>query len=116
MGKRKRKWLVLLVALCASLACIAISFLPSPGPKFTREMHDRIRLGMTEGEVQAILGAPEDTAGRRDMGMVCTWSTKGSNTAIVVVFDDTGKVSESDFYEITLMDQLRIGLRALFLR
>jgi hypothetical protein len=56
---RRRKLLVALAGL-AVVAAGAVVLWPEPPSRITRENFDRIREGMTQAEVEAILGPPGD--------------------------------------------------------
>jgi hypothetical protein len=79
---RRRKLLVAL-ALAVAVAAAAVVLLPRPD-RIAREDYDRIRPGMTRGEVEAILGPPGDyRTGRGE-------SDFGDNSASRWIGDPTG--------------------------
>jgi hypothetical protein len=59
---RRRKLLVVLAGLAVvAAAAVAIALWPQPASSLmTRQNFDRIRQGMTQAEVEAILGSPGD--------------------------------------------------------
>jgi hypothetical protein len=59
MWKRLKRWPVLL-ALMVVLGGLAVGLVFLPGGRVTRENCERIKEGMTEAEVRAILGKPWD--------------------------------------------------------
>jgi hypothetical protein len=72
-----------LLALFLS-ACLLSGCGPSP---ITRTNFDRIQPGMTQAEVEAILGAPHS----KYQGTL-SWKTNHERTIITVVLDDEGRV------------------------
>src|SRR5262250_1249754 len=59
MWKSLKRWPVLL-ALLVAFGGLAVGLVFLPGGRVTRENCERIRVGMTEAEVRAILGKPWD--------------------------------------------------------
>jgi hypothetical protein len=59
MRNRKLRWAAAGLALVALLAAGAFVMWPRPD-RITRENYQRIRYGMSRGEVEAILGPPGD--------------------------------------------------------
>ena len=57
---RRRKLLVVLAGLAVLVAAGAVVLWPEPPSRITRENFDRVREGMTQAEVEAILGPPGD--------------------------------------------------------
>jgi hypothetical protein len=100
-----KRWPVLL-ALVVVLGGLAVGLPFLPGGRVTRENCERIKEGMTEAEVPAILGKPWDDSlldpegpGDRDavyplsvyetLGSCSYWM--GSNVGICVIFDRRGR-------------------------
>ncbi len=59
--------------------------------RVTKANFDRIEIGMTKAEIEAILGQPDNS-----YQGVLSWNTNHSKTVISVVLDDQGKVSEKN--------------------
>jgi hypothetical protein len=59
-GMRRRTLLVALAGLAVVIAAGVVVVWQRPLSRITRENCDRIRLGMTRAEVEAILGPPDD--------------------------------------------------------
>jgi hypothetical protein len=110
--------LLLLVAICLGL----LWFLSLPKHRFTAAMLDRIHLGMTEEEAQAILGTPEHLA-YPDAPPISISPTERPSKArrvrmewysfddldggrIIVDFDKAGRVQSARFSQIPLQDRI----------
>ncbi|HET6424759.1 MAG TPA: outer membrane protein assembly factor BamE [Planctomycetaceae bacterium] len=57
--------------------------------RVTKANFDRIEVGMTRAEVEAILGKPTGS-----YQGILSWTTNHSHTVISIVVDDQGRVSE----------------------
>src|ERR1035438_7357980 len=75
---------ILVASIGVALAVLAL--LP-PRPGVTKENYDRIAIGMTYDEVEAILGPP----GERTEGWVC-WESEDPYIFIMVRFDEEDRV------------------------
>jgi outer membrane protein assembly factor BamE (lipoprotein component of BamABCDE complex) len=109
MWKSLKRWPVVLAVLIAALA---VGLVPLPrGSRVTRENCERIQVGMTMDEVQAILGEPWNdrlldpegpsvwdrlrvTAWLRVDRHCCYWM--GRDVGIAVIFDDNGRARRTD--------------------
>jgi hypothetical protein len=105
MWKSLKRWPVLLALLVGlSELAVGLLFLPYPGSRVTRENCQRIKLGMTEAEVRAILGKPwddslldpEDPPSDLVWGQGYCW-TSGS-VIMIVFFDENGRVIFADMH------------------
>jgi hypothetical protein len=89
---RRKRLLVILVIACAVLAGSVLLFrYLSPGPGVTLENFKRIRKGMTERDVEAILG----TAGEKAYmwHTPCRiWQGKREKVGVVILFSEDGLV------------------------
>jgi hypothetical protein len=121
MRKSLKRWPVLL-ALVVVLGGLAVAtFLPNPGSRVTRENCERIKEGMTEAEVWAILGKPwndslldpdqpsksdveevkslwaeRESSKARGPVYVCSWFS--SNLGLYVYFDRDHQAVNTEFY------------------
>jgi hypothetical protein len=98
MWKWLKRWPVLL-ALLVVLGGQAVGLVFLPGGRVTRENCKRIREGMTEAEVRAILGKPSDDSlldpegphGREPLLPLQFYWWCGDNLEMLVAFDDDGQ-------------------------
>jgi len=84
----RRRWTLLLgLALLLALVGAATVWLLRPEERVTADNCERIRVGMTVGEVQALLGRPPDDESRPDLvdGSV-TRAWNGRDGSILVAF------------------------------
>jgi hypothetical protein len=116
MWKSLKRWPVLL-ALLVPVVALAVGFLCLPyGSRVTMENCERIKEGMTEAEVRAILGKPFDDSlldpepsgcefqwvplqedGSSELnGPAYNYFWAGGNLVLFVVFDHAGRVVSKD--------------------
>jgi hypothetical protein len=116
MWKWLKRWPVLL-ALLVVLGGLAVAVVFLLGPRVTPENCQRIKEGMTEAEVRAILGKPFDDSlldpepsgcefqwwvplqedGSSELtGPACNYFWVGGNLVLFVVFDHNGRVVSKD--------------------
>jgi len=103
----KKRWL--LVAAClASLIVVptVVTALLPPGPGTTKANFDRVEVGMTKAEVEAILGAPSKhklpppaPGGMKPGHSRQLWGGNSGQIAVGIVFDEDGKVFEKGLSE-----------------
>jgi hypothetical protein len=119
--KRKLEWLAMVLAV--SLLGFGTALLLWPRDRITAESHDMIRMGMTEKEVEDILGGPgipyqeaAQIAGERlDLiDQARKWDSKntkiwlGQRGVMTVEFDQGGEVKATAFArEPHFLDPLR---------
>ncbi len=73
------------------VAMLVLAFAGCHQERITRANYDRIEIGMTRAEVEAILGKPQNS-----YQGVLSWNTNHSHTVISVVLDDRGCVSDKN--------------------
>jgi hypothetical protein len=107
MWKSLKRWPVLL-ALCVAVGmlAVAVAWLPY-GSRVTRENCERIKEGMTEAEVRAIVGKPwedslldpELTTFMVDLSGPAWYSQLwiGDDCEMFVMFDENGRVMDPQF-------------------
>jgi hypothetical protein len=111
--------------------CIALFwFVLLPKPRYTQAMCDRIHRGMTQEEVQAILGLPDGlhynvvppiTPGNPSLHQKrirMDWYSLSNpdSGAITVEFDEKGKVERTQYHRTLPMDWLRRIYGSLLVR
>jgi hypothetical protein len=95
---RRRKLLVALAGLAVVVAAGVIALWPTRPNRVTRENYDRIQIGMTRAEVEAILGPPGDYTTRPQTLWWPPWSVglsdrwRGDEFAIGLIFDHKRRV------------------------
>ncbi|MGQ0512001.1 MAG: hypothetical protein ACT4P9_15480 [Betaproteobacteria bacterium] len=80
----------ILIALCLALALAACS-------KVTQENYARIQDGMTEPEVHAILGKPDESSSVTILGLSGTSSIWTANGAVITIQFANGKLRLKSF-------------------
>jgi hypothetical protein len=118
--KRKLKWLAIVPAV--SLLGFGTALLLWPRDRITRETWDQIQVGMTEREVEEILGESgvfldqltvrvsefgEGVGKVWDFGRMKNWIGRGG--WIHVQFDNRGLVEAKEFWTIRLDDPTFLG-------
>src|SRR5262245_44593934 len=89
---RRRWWpaLVVLIVLVA-VAAIGILLIIPPTPEVTYANYSRIEIGMTRGQVEALLGEPDrDFHDARRQGLL-KWETPAGDI-VTIDFDDADRV------------------------
>jgi hypothetical protein len=112
---RRRKLLAVLAGL-AVLAVGAFVLWPRPiVPGVTPENFDRIQIGMTCAEVEALLGQPEHRSILHGMSRSpaerVNWSNADAETLclVQVIFDSSGHTLDKSFSEWHVGDSGRLG-------
>lgn len=103
---RINRWLMfgLLLACTVGVALVVLAFLPRPG--INKENFDRIEVGMTRAEVEAIFGGPPSWT---PVGNRAEWGNNGAYDLATIDFDDNGCVVRTawrDLDERTLCQKL----------
>jgi hypothetical protein len=107
----RRRTLLLVLAGLAVVAAGVVVLWPAPPSRITRENYDRIRVGMSRVEVEAILGSPGDYSTREiaylleeptpvegwPIGDNEEWC--GDRASIDVAFTPTGTLMWARFWE-----------------
>jgi hypothetical protein len=92
---RKNRWLLLglLLACIVGVVLVVLALLP-PTPGITKENFDRIEVGMTRAEVEAILGGPANgwAPAWGNMRLENEWVDNASGDAATVNFDENNRV------------------------
>jgi hypothetical protein len=85
--------------LCRALlaALLIVSLVGCSGSKITKENFDRIKLGMTQEEVQGILGPPTEASGLEIPVFSGTMSKWARGDAVISVQFVNGKVVAKEF-------------------
>jgi hypothetical protein len=123
MFRHKKRLSLLLLSFAVLVAACGLFLLPRPDARITPANCDKIRQGMTEREVEAILGGPAGfytgwphpvvIFGR---GFPIPWMDKywfGEDGMIAVNFDPAeGKASRAHFYQRTVYKSRRGRLMA----
>jgi hypothetical protein len=92
---RKNRWLLLglLLACIVGVVVVVLALLP-PGPGVTKENFDRIEVGMTCAEVEALFGGPANVwtpwPNTRNEN---EWEDKTSGDSATVDFDENNRVT-----------------------
>ncbi|HMF15961.1 MAG TPA: hypothetical protein VKE98_02090 [Gemmataceae bacterium] len=118
MTKRRLFWLA--YAACVLLAVFWGARLLTPRHRINRESLEKIQVGMTLEEVEAILGVPPGDYATKEIGIA--WV--GEEGAIHVMLNPEGRVSYLAWLEpwreligeVTFLDKLRgwFGLRQMY--
>jgi len=91
----KKKWWIIAAATIA--ACIGLAFvipaLRPWRPGVTKENFDRIEIGMTRTEVEAILGSPGRAEGKRMI-----WSDEQTHAGVLIRIDEEQRVQRKTWY------------------
>src|SRR5438093_6600232 len=100
------------LAVCVMVGVGVFALRPRPGPRITRIAYEQIEIGMTQTQVQVLLGGPPGDYGARDMysydqigsagglpevGRVERWL--GTCAFVSVEFDDQGRVAAKELLE-----------------
>ena len=108
---RKQWWIIGLATLAiAGGLAVAILTLQPLGPGVTEANQDRIEHGMSEADVEAILGKPADTWQIMvSAGVIADKQWRAGNGAYVEITFINGAVVRSQWYESTetITDKLR---------
>lgn len=106
----KRRLLYATVALAAVLVgAYALLWLTAPPERIDRATFERLRVGMTEGEVEELIGAPPGDYTRdppepepprvlNDEPRLTLSRWAGPDGRIVVFFDHQGRIQEKEFW------------------
>lgn len=104
-----KKLLVCVGFVFAIAVLLSLGFF-SQGP-INRSSFERIKAGMSEAELEAILGGPSGNYSTRQVGfenVLATDKTKawlGNFGLIVVDFDENGSVASKKFHEVHRMEE-----------
>jgi hypothetical protein len=115
--RRRRLLLCVGVVACLGLAVGGFVWLTLPPPGVTRENYERIREGMSQADVEAVLGVPPGAYGRGGIAEIASsnsilvfdpsWRTEcwaGDTISIQVSFDTDGRVAWKS-YSVILREQ-----------
>ncbi|HMF18113.1 MAG TPA: hypothetical protein VKE98_12950 [Gemmataceae bacterium] len=110
--KRKLKWLAIVLAVL--LVGFGTALFLWPRDRITKASWEKIRIGMTEKEVEGILSGPGKSLGRPGQGWDNTKRGEkvwlGRRGSILISFKNgvvIGKFWEKDDYGPTFVDRLR---------
>jgi hypothetical protein len=119
----KKRRLLISVGILAACVCgtlVVFALLPEPG--VTKANFERIQIGMTEADAEAIFGRPsgrtlvikEDESVATicfDPGKGCAWL--GPDGDVMAFFDADGRISKANWidHERTLLEKIRDWLR-----
>lgn len=103
---RINRWLLfgLLLACTVAVAMIVLVWLSRPG--INKQNFDRIEIGMTRAEVEAIFGGPPSW---KPVGNRAEWANDGAYDCATIDFDEDGQVMRTawqDLDERTLVEKL----------
>jgi hypothetical protein len=97
MPIRKHRWLLLgLLLMCAvGIALVVLPWLPRAG--ITKQNFDRIGVGMTRAEVEAIFGGPPSW---KPVGNRAEWANDGAYDCATIDFDEGGCVMRTAWQDL----------------
>ena len=107
MPRKRRRWIALLVVV-AVLAGAAWLFVPTRGPVDAAAV-DRVQVGMTRPEVEAVLGGgPDAIKGPTANPRTAVWL--GTDGSVFVQFGPDGRVVSAEFIHkpTTALDRARV--------
>jgi hypothetical protein len=98
---RKTRWLLigLLLACIGGVVLVVVALLPPP-PGITKENFDRIEVGMTRAEIEAILGGPANGRDPRNglrIGLNA-WEDDSSGDLATIDFDEKDRVTSKHWW------------------
>jgi hypothetical protein len=97
LSVRINRWLLFgfLLACTVGVALIALAWLPRPG--INKQNFDRIEVGMTQAEVEAIFGGPPTW---KPVGNRAEWANDGAYDCATIDFDEDGRVMRTAWQDL----------------
>jgi hypothetical protein len=112
---RKRRWfrVLILAGVPVLTLLIVLLIIVAPADRITERGCEKIERGMTQAQVEAILGAPGEAVDRSERDRLIHWKWEGRDGSVHVLFRDGVADSEGQF--IQRMDATVCGvIRRLF--